>query len=107
MLFSLFYIDYKPRQILERMRNEGLIVKETQLAYQIQKLKQVKQAKHKFCLLDLDEWAKQHLARPSDDNEAFVTKFECISEPKRIFRVFISTKRLIGFTQHVCMYVIR
>ena len=92
-----------PKAILERMREEGMVVKDTQVAYQIKLYNKDHLASRAFTLRDVVDWANKHFDfdRPSDEDAAFVTKLDYATEPERECRLFISTRRLISYTRFV------
>ena len=68
----------------------------------------------KFSLQDLVDWAQLHIERPNirpknadDENCVYVAKMYYAIEPKREFRIFLTTDRLLSFTQYVSIrYII-
>ena len=54
-----------------------------------------------FCLQDLSDWVTARCQRADNDDTAYVAKNEIASLPERQFRAFITTNRLIGYTQYV------
>jgi hypothetical protein len=55
-------------------------------------------------LNDLKIWATERSEIPDDLDKVFVSAFEYKSIPEQKFRIFLTTKRLIGYTQHVILY---
>ncbi len=87
---------------MEKLRNDGMpAIKMSQVKYQIAKYDNTNRPRRDFSLRDITEWADAHSARPNDVDVPFVTKFWYTAEAERDFRMFISTKRLIGFAKHV------
>ena len=53
-------------------------------------------------LNELKEWCEQHKLIPDDDDEVFVGNYSVEAKlEEKDFRIFLTTKRLMAFTQHV------
>ena len=92
----------KPKAILEKLRNEGMpSIKLSQLKYQITKYDKLHNPSREFTMRDIVNWSETHATRPEDTDTPFVTKYWYTADTERHFRIFISTKRLIGLARHV------
>jgi hypothetical protein len=50
---------------------------------------------------EIEAYAKTHLAIPDDEDDLFCTSYECELRPEQKFRLFLTTKRLLGITLRV------
>ncbi|CAF1117015.1 unnamed protein product, partial [Brachionus calyciflorus] len=64
----------------------------------IQSVRKTKKEIAQPSLSDLKRWCEQYNNIPEDENQVFVANFEYESFPIQIFRVFLTTRRLIHFS---------
>lgn len=92
-------LKLKPKAILVQLRKAGLEQPTTRQLSNYLRYHRGKTLGTTGVTLDqLQQWANQRSAIPEDDDQVFCGKFECVALPEKIFRIFITTKRLLGFT---------
>ena len=94
-----------PEAMLSHLLKVGLKPpKKTQLNNFLRKVRKNKLSVHGSTLNDLKTWCLENQNIPEDDDTVFVGGFEIEALPSQLFRVFLTTKRLITLTlknQHI------
>jgi hypothetical protein len=93
-------LNVKPQAMMENLRKTGVIVSMTQITGFLKRTRR-NNSNNKFTMRGLVNWAEDRKTLPDDDDQLYVPKNEYTTEPERNFRMFMTTKRLIGFTQYV------
>jgi len=108
----LFHLNVKPKRILEKLKEKGLVPKnKSQVSNYLNKLKEKIYGPNKISLGELEEWCINHSEIPDSDDKAFVISYVINYSDKdeyngdddgdvSQFRVFISTKRLLKVALH-------
>ena len=87
-----------PEAILTHLLKVGLKPpKKTQLNNFLRKVRKYKTSMQGSTLNELKTWCTEHMQIPEDDDTVFVGAFEIEPLPSQLFRVFLTTKRLISF----------
>ncbi|CAF1431807.1 unnamed protein product [Rotaria magnacalcarata] len=109
----------KPKEIIRALQARKVkIPTYTQLNNYLVHYKKKKYGSHKISLGELEQWCKNNLNIPTDENEAFVVSYKILYDNEEyeddedveendgnLFRIFISSIRLlniISMSSHVC-----
>jgi hypothetical protein len=107
---KLFELNIKPRRILEKLRENGIPIKnKSQINNYLRKFRNEKYGQAKISLGQLEQWCLDHNTHAEDDDKAFIVGYEVKyqgdddedddnendSIDDNSFRVVISTHRLL------------
>ncbi len=92
--------------MINTLRKDGIIVDKTKVVNFLKKDRSKRGGSKRLTLRDLINWAESMKAIPEDMHQVYVANYEYEIQPERSFRIFITTKTLIGFTLHVS-YIIK
>jgi hypothetical protein len=99
---ELIGLNCKPAKILIELRKQEFIVPtQVQLYNYIKYHRTEKLGSTNISLNDLKNWASERMAIPEDVDKMFVGDFEYQTTPNKIFRLFLTTRRLISFAKFV------
>ena len=104
-IIELESLGVKPKAILYRLHELNLPEPTMQQLNNFLKNHRSKQAgiegpSSTLCLNDLKDWAQTRASMPDDPDQVFVPAAEFIALPRKIFRMFVTTKRLLGLTRN-------
>lgn len=102
-IYELCFLNLTPNQIIQKLTNEKLEPpSKVDLNNLLKSIRKKELGKKLPSLNELKEWCEQHKLIPDDDDEVFVGNYSVEAKlEEKDFRIFLTTKRLMAFTQHV------